>query len=49
MCERQEKKCCCEQKGKAPDPKDCSPEQIKECHGDAADHPCEKGTRGPTK
>jgi len=24
------------------DPKTCSPEQIRECHGDAAKHPCEK-------
>lgn len=23
------------------DPKTCSPEQIKECHGDTATHPCE--------
>lgn len=34
-------KCCCEHpeklKGK---PEDCSPEQIKECHGDSGDHPC---------
>jgi len=22
-------------------PEDCSPEQIKECHGDEKDHPCE--------
>ena len=22
------------------EPKDCSPEQIKECHGDEKDHPC---------
>lgn len=24
------------------DPKDCSPEQIRECHGDVKEHPCEK-------
>ena len=32
---------CCEHpeklKGK---PEDCTPEQIKECHGDTAEHPC---------
>jgi hypothetical protein len=22
-------------------PKDCSPEMIKDCHGNAQDHPCE--------
>ena len=31
-----EKKC---EKGK--DPETCTPEQIKECHGDTAGHPCE--------
>lgn len=25
----------------ARDPKTCTPEQIKKCHGDVADHPCE--------
>jgi ArsR family transcriptional regulator len=33
---------CCQQpeklKGK---PEDCTPEQIKECHGDTENHPCE--------
>ena len=23
-------------------PEECSPEQIKECHGDVEEHPCEK-------
>ena len=23
-------------------PEDCSPEQIKKCHGDVKDHPCAK-------
>jgi hypothetical protein len=31
------KKC---EKGK--DPKKCTPEQIKECHGEAAEHSCGK-------
>ena len=37
MCEccDQPKKC---EKGK--DPKECTPEQIKECHGDSAEHLC---------
>jgi hypothetical protein len=26
--------------GKAVKPEDCSPEQIRECHGDSEDHPC---------
>jgi ArsR family transcriptional regulator len=34
--------CCCERpeklKGK---PEECTPEQIKECHGDVKKHPCE--------
>jgi len=37
---------CCQKpdqlKGK---PEECSPEQIKACHGDAKDHPCVKGGR----
>jgi len=37
---------CCQKpenlKGK---PGECSPEQIKECHGDAKDHPCAKGEK----
>jgi len=32
------KKC---EKGK--DPGTCSPEQIRECHGETATHPCETG------
>ena len=31
---------CCKD---ADDPKECSPEKIAECHGDAAEHPCEAG------
>ena len=27
---------------KGRDPWECTPEQIKECHGDAKEHPCEK-------
>jgi len=23
-------------------PKECTPEQIKECHGDVEEHPCEE-------
>ena len=26
---------------KGKDPKECTPEQIKECHGDAKKHTCE--------
>ncbi|MEW6673545.1 MAG: metalloregulator ArsR/SmtB family transcription factor [Thermodesulfobacteriota bacterium] len=37
---------CCRKpdqlKGK---PEECSPEQIKTCHGDAKDHPCVKGAK----
>ena len=24
-------------------PEDCTPEQIKECHGDVEEHPCAEG------
>ena len=44
MCEYNEKKSGCQKpenlKGK---PEDCSPEQIKKCHGDAKIHPCAGG------
>ena len=26
-------------------PEDCSPEQIRECHGDAKEHPCTSGSK----
>ncbi len=37
MCKEKENIC---EKGK--DPKTCTPEQIRECHGDAREHCCEK-------
>jgi hypothetical protein len=41
MCDRRQ--CCCrnedELKGR---PEDCTPEQIRKCHGDEQEHPCEK-------
>jgi len=47
MCEKSDCNCCQkpeELKGK---PQDCSPEQVQECHGDVANHPCapDKETR----
>ena len=43
MCNKTRK---CEQ-GK--DPKTCSPERIKECHGESAAHPCENGAKPAKK
>lgn len=38
MCERGK---CCRHPEKLDDkPEKCSPEQVKECHGDAVEHPC---------
>jgi hypothetical protein len=38
--------CCCEVPAKKK-PEECTPEQIKDCHGDAKEHPCETpGTTG---
>lgn len=41
MCEEKDRKSECKKseklKGK---PEECSPEQIKECHGDVKGHPC---------
>ena len=31
------------------DPAECSPEQIRQCHGDAAEHPCEQEARDEEK
>jgi hypothetical protein len=42
MCE----KCGCTHPGEQRDPKECTPEQIRECHGENAEgHPCESGNR----
>jgi len=35
--------CCCQHPEKLQKaPEDCSPEQIRECHGSVQDHPCLK-------
>ena len=38
MCE--EKKTCQKTEKLTGKPQDCTPEQIKECHGDSKQHPC---------
>ena len=38
MCE--EKKGCQKPENLTGKPEECSPEQIKKCHGDEKDHPC---------
>ena len=40
MCTNHSEKCCCQNPEKRK-PKDCTPEQIKTCHGDTKQHPCE--------
>ena len=40
MCD--EKKACQKPENLKGDPKECSPEQIEECHGDVEEHPCDK-------
>jgi hypothetical protein len=41
---------CCEQPIKLMDkPENCSPKQIKECHGNAKEHPCTKENCVPEK
>jgi len=42
MCEKEnEKKCgCMHPENLKKNPAECTPEQIKECHGDIKDHPC---------
>ncbi len=38
MCCKDESHCCCPEK---PKPEECTPEQIRECHGEVSEHPCE--------
>jgi hypothetical protein len=33
---------CKEKCHKRKNPKECTPEQIEECHGDVEEHPCEE-------
>ena len=38
--------CGCTHPGEKQDPRECTPEQIRECHGEEAkEHPCESGDR----
>ena len=39
MCEKK-KHCCQKKEHLKTTPEECTPEQIKECHGDSAAHPC---------
>ena len=46
MCTKHSKKrCCLNPEQKRANPGNCSPKQIKECHGDEKHHPCEKGRK----
>jgi DNA-binding transcriptional ArsR family regulator len=39
---------CCQQPNKLMDkPENCTPEQVKECHGDTEEHPCTKENCAP--
>jgi len=41
MCSQQEG-CCQKPENLKGEPRECTPEQIKICHGDAKEHPCVK-------
>ena len=43
MCESNEK--CQKPEELTGRPGDCSPEQIKKCHGDSSEHPCVKPSK----
>ena len=43
MCEKRE--CCQRSEQRKGKPQDCSPEQIKKCHGGSKDHHCESGKK----
>ncbi|MBR9985037.1 MAG: hypothetical protein KFF68_03930, partial [Desulfosarcina sp.] len=39
---------CCQQPDQLKDkPENCSPQQIRECHGDVKEHPCTQEKRDP--
>ena len=40
MCKKQTSCCQKPEKLEGDSPKDCSPERVKECHGDEKSHPC---------
>lgn len=40
MCNREDKKICQYPEKLKGKPEECTPEQVKECHGDVAEHPC---------
>lgn len=41
MCD---KSCCCQKpENLAGKPEECTPEQIRKCHGDSGEHPCDCG------
>ena len=40
MCKEEIKKSCEHPEKLKGKPEDCTPEQIKECHGDVKEHPC---------
>ena len=37
--------CGCVRPEKGRKPRECTPEQIEECHGDAKEHPCADGEK----
>ncbi|MBN2559750.1 MAG: hypothetical protein JXQ75_02305 [Phycisphaerae bacterium] len=49
MCDEKKKKQCQKPEKLTGKPEECSPEQIKKCHGDAEEHPCVKKPKKPAK
>ena len=43
MCKAETKKDCEHPEKPKGKPEECSPEQIRECHGEVVEHPCVKG------
>jgi hypothetical protein len=43
MCKSKSRKGCEHPERLKGEPEGCSPEQIKECHGEVVEHPCAKG------
>jgi hypothetical protein len=41
--------CCNRTEEPKDDPKRCPPEQVKECHGDVEEHPCDTTDQPPKR
>jgi len=48
MCQRESNKGCQQPDKLKGKPEECSPEQVRECHGEVTQHPCAKEKQPPS-